>query len=95
MSSARNVQFERARALGSMGNNGLGFIDLPIINIRSPRQQKLLLGATLVYAGLGFPGAENVVKELKKTLKFRKVATAKGATTVAGLYIITLGVMNA
>ena len=95
MSSARNVHFERSRALGSMGNNGLGFIDLPFINIRSPRQQKLLLGATLVYAGLGFPGAKSAGLAVKNIAKFHKRDAAQNAAVGVGVILIVQGVLSA
>lgn len=113
MSSARNVHFERSRALGSMNANpahvapmngvigttidiGVAIITVPIsiaAAIAKPifefsTQPKVLLGTGLLYAGLGFPGAEDVGRKLKSIAKYEKRETAENIAVGAGTFIV-------
>ena len=89
MSSARNVHFERARALGSMNAGALGFV--PSIT----NTQKIMLGAGLVYAGLGFPGMKTIGKSLKNIAKYHKRDTAQNLAVAGGVVLAGSGVLGA
>lgn len=89
MSSARNVHFERARALGSMNAGAFGFV--PSIT----NTQKIMFGAGLVYAGLGFPGMKTIGKSLKNIAKYHKRDTAENLLVAGGGMIIMSGLAGA
>lgn len=88
MSSARNVHFERARAFGSLNARPLG-----AFGGNMPQRQALLLGAVLIYGGLGFPGLSEAGKSIQNILKYQKRATAENIA-IAGGVILMLGALR-
>lgn len=88
MSSARNVHFERARALGSLNARPFG-----ALGGNMSQRQALLLGAALVYGGLGFPGLSEAGKSIQNILKYQKRAAAENIA-IAGGVVLMLGAMR-
>ena len=87
MSSARNVHFERSRALGSLNARPLGAIG------GMGAGQSIVLGLGLIYAGIGFPGLSEAAKATKNVLKYKKRATVENLA-VAGGAILILGALS-
>lgn len=88
MSSARNVHFERSRALGSL--NARAFGATPSMSTG----QRFLAGSALIYAGLGFPGITQLSKGLKNIAKYRKRESLENLAVGAGVYLVLQGVLS-
>tara|TARA_B100000035_G_scaffold185608_1_gene158341 strand:- start:6169 stop:6438 length:270 start_codon:yes stop_codon:yes gene_type:complete len=87
MSSARNVHFERSRALGSLNASALG------ATTSMTAGQRFLAGSALIYAGLGFPGYKKLGKGLKNIAQYRKRESLENFAVGAGVYLVLQGVL--
>jgi len=89
MSSARNVHFERSRALGSLNARPLGAMG------GMGAGQSILLGLGLIYAGIGFPGLSEAAKATKNVLKYKKRETVETLSILGGALYVMSGLAGA
>lgn len=90
MSSARNVHFERSRALGSLNAGSLGSGASNLSN-----WQKVAIGSVIIYGGLGFPGSKTIARELKNIAKYKKRQTIENGAILGGSFLVLTGVLGA
>lgn len=90
MSSARNVHFERSRALGSLNAAPLGSVTSGLSNF-----QKVAIGSLAIYGGLGFPGSKAVGRELRNIAKYKKRETIENGAILGGSLLVLAGVFGA
>ena len=88
MSNARNVHFERNRALGAINSKAFGAANGNDTSLR------ILLGAGLIYAGLGFPGGSEAIAGIKNILKFKKKQSAEYAAIAGGVALLGSSVVG-